>query len=115
MPRRGYLDLPGGFLEEGEDFERGARRELLEETGLRVGKARLLGTYWDRYALPGFGSFPTLNVYFVAPWRSGTPKAADDAAHAEWEPLATFRRRASRFAWKHMRRALRDLRRLASR
>ena len=109
QPRRGYLDLPGGFLEEGEDFERAARRELFEETALRVGKAELLGTYWDHYTLPGFGSFPTLNYYYVAPWRSGTPRAGDDAAHAEWVPMAQFRRRASRFAWQHMRRVLRDL------
>ena len=109
MPRRGYVDLPGGFLEAGEDFERAARRELYEETGLRVGPARVLGTYWDEYALPGFGSFPTLNVYYLAPWRSGTPKAGDDAAHAEWVSLPEARRRAPRFAWRHMARVLKDL------
>jgi 8-oxo-dGTP diphosphatase len=109
QPRRGYLDLPGGFLEEGEDFERAARRELFEETALRVGRAELLGTYWDRYALPGFGSFPTLNYYYVASWRSGSPRAGDDAAHAEWVPIARVRRRAPRFAWRHMRRVLSDL------
>ncbi len=31
-----YPDLPGGCIEEGETFEAGLARELLEETGLNV-------------------------------------------------------------------------------
>lgn len=110
LPRRGWLDLPGGFLEAGESPEAGARRELLEETGLSVGKADWLGLYWDRYFLRGFGGFPTLNFYWVARWRSGEPRAMDDAASAEWRPLATLGRAGDRLAWKHMRDVLRDLR-----
>jgi 8-oxo-dGTP diphosphatase len=86
-PRRGWFDLPGGFLEEGEDLSRAARRELREETRLTVGPAELLGLYWDRYPLPGFGVFPTLSFYFAASWRSGTPRAGDDAAEARWVAL----------------------------
>jgi 8-oxo-dGTP diphosphatase len=112
QPKRGWLDLPGGFLEAGEDFERAARRELREETGLTVGTAKLLGIYWDEYPLPGFGRFPTINWYYFARWRSGTPVAADDAASAEWVPLAAALRpeRRRRFSWRHMERVLRDAR-----
>lgn len=35
--------LPGGGLEAGEDGERAAQREVLEETGFRVALERLLG------------------------------------------------------------------------
>ena len=108
-PRVGFLDVPGGFLEAGESFERCARRELREETGLRVGAVTPLGTYWDTYHVRGFGRFPVMNVYFAARWRSGTPVAADDAAHAEWVPLAGLSRRRARFAWAHMTPLLRDL------
>lgn len=34
----GYWDAPGGLLEVGEDPETGARRELLEEANLTVGR-----------------------------------------------------------------------------
>lgn len=111
-PRRGAIDLPGGFLESGEDLEAAARRELREETGLRLGRASLLATYWDVYDLPGFGPFPTLNHYFFAHWRAGTPQAGDDAAEAHWVPFAELGRRAlqRRFAWAHMRKVVRDVR-----
>ncbi len=108
-PRRGAIDLPGGFLETGEDPEAAARRELHEETGLRVGPATPLGTWWDTYDLPGFGPFPTFNWYFHAAWRSGTPRAGDDAAEAHWIPFADLGKRLlqRRFAWAHMRAVVR--------
>ena len=35
-PSKGTLDLPGGFVDIGEDIEQGMRREIAEETGLVV-------------------------------------------------------------------------------
>ena len=110
-PRRGFLDIPGGFMEANETMEAAARRELREETGLTLGRVSALGVYWDRYFLKGFGFFPTLNFYYVGRWRSGVPQAADDAASAEWIPLAMVGRAGQRLAWKHMRAVFRDVRR----
>ena len=112
-PRRGCLDTPGGFIDAGEAMEEAARRELLEETGLRVGRCDWFGFYWDRYYLKGFGHFPTMNFYYLARWRSGEPKASDDAASVEWMPIARVGRTSARLAWKHMGELFRDLRRRA--
>jgi ADP-ribose pyrophosphatase YjhB (NUDIX family) len=40
-PRKGALALPGGYLDCGETWQEGARRELLEETGISVNAAEI--------------------------------------------------------------------------
>jgi len=40
-PQRGWLTLPGGYLDLGETWQQGGRRELQEETGIDIGEGKL--------------------------------------------------------------------------
>jgi ADP-ribose pyrophosphatase len=39
------IECPAGYVDENEDFESAAKRELLEETGYRAGRVELLGKF----------------------------------------------------------------------
>jgi 8-oxo-dGTP diphosphatase len=78
-PYKGWWDIPGGFLEADEHPEDGARREVHEETGLRVRILGLLGIYLDRY-----GGSPVMTLYYLARPVGGRERPADDAAELRW-------------------------------
>jgi ADP-ribose pyrophosphatase YjhB (NUDIX family) len=82
-PYRGLWDVPGGFLEEGEDPLDGLRRELREETGLEIEPHEFLGAWVDTYG-DGAGSQYTLNLFWTAHAPAGEPRAADDVAELAW-------------------------------
>ena len=81
-PELGRWDLPGGFLEEGEEPLAGLRRELREEGGLEVEPLSFLGAWVDSYG-DGEGAVATLNLYWLAR-ADGEPQAADDVAELRW-------------------------------
>jgi ADP-ribose pyrophosphatase YjhB (NUDIX family) len=84
-PYANTWDLPGGFLEAAEAPEAALRRELREELGIGVRRARFVGFATDRY---GRGGFPVLAlVYEVTPGQ-GALRAADDVSEVRWFPLA---------------------------
>jgi ADP-ribose pyrophosphatase YjhB (NUDIX family) len=82
-PAAGTWSIPGGRVEPGESDADAVRREVLEETGLRVRPGALAG----RVERDG----PAGSVYeifdYVAdlePNASDTPVAATDASQARW-------------------------------
>ena len=80
-PFKGQFSLPGGFVEIGETVEDACRRELLEETGVKVKRLELLGVYSDPKRDP---RGHTCSVAYLARVGRATPRAGDDAAAAEW-------------------------------
>ena len=82
-PFLGRWDIPGGFLEEGEDPLDGMRRELREETGLEVEPLDYLGAWMDRYGGDSTAE-ATLNMYWTARVLRGEPEAADDVSELAW-------------------------------
>ena len=87
-PFKGMWALPGGFVDDGEDLEAAARRELAEETGVTEfdGHLEQLRTY----GAPGRDPRgPVVSVAHLAMVVEGLrPKGADDAAAARFWPVA---------------------------
>lgn len=80
-PFRGRFALPGGFVDMAETTEEAARRELLEETGLKVSFLEQL------YTFSAVNRDPRERVVSVAYFALVRPSAViggDDAASAQW-------------------------------
>ena len=89
-PAKGTLDLPGGFVDNEETAEEGMVREILEETGLKIGvdKINYLFSIPNIYHYSGM-DIHTLDLFFRCEVDEGNAivKAADDAAELFWVPL----------------------------
>jgi 8-oxo-dGTP diphosphatase len=84
-PLAGEWSIPGGVLEVGETVREAAVREALEETGLTVEPADLLGVF-DRVIFDETGrtKYHYVLIDFLCRRIAGEPQAAGDAAEARW-------------------------------
>jgi len=85
-PPFGYA-LPGGFVDYGESLEEAVKREVEEETGLKVISLKQFHTYSDPDRDP---RFHTVGTVFIAKTK-GSPKAGDDAQEIEWVKLENIK------------------------
>ncbi len=85
-PFAGMWALPGGFVDEHEALEAAARRELHEETGLRIARLEQIGAF----GAPGRDPRGhTISVAYLGRLDAARvrPCPGDDAADAAWHPL----------------------------
>lgn len=75
----GLWGVPGGFVELGESTEEAGRREVLEETGIEIGKLDLVGVFSGKQyfvKLPNGDEFyPVTIAYFSKEIKGGVLKA----------------------------------------
>lgn len=87
-PFKGRFSLPGGRIGFGEPLEIAARRELLEETGLRIDAARFLCLHETM----GETHHTVIAVHRAELPRGALPVAGDDAASLRFVPLGEIER-----------------------
>jgi 8-oxo-dGTP diphosphatase len=95
-PYAGCRALPGGFVEPTETPAAGARRELLEETGLSAGRLWPLPTFGKPGRDPR-GWTITAPFYTLVPVERSAVAGTDDASSAAWYPV----RRPGKLAFDH--------------
>jgi 8-oxo-dGTP diphosphatase len=84
-PDAGKWDVPGGFLEEGEDPVEGLRRELREEAAIEIDVGDFVGVFVDTYDdLPNPSH--VLNLVWEARIAEGEPTPDDDVSELRWFP-----------------------------
>jgi 8-oxo-dGTP diphosphatase len=98
-PYAGHWALPGGHVDAGEDTESAARRELAEETGLRIGALDLVAVYADPGRDPR-GRYATF-AYTARLAHLPDPTAGDDATDARWVLVDELLATGTRLAFDH--------------
>ena len=78
-------ELPGGYIDEGEQPEAAAKRELLEETGFEAATVEHLVSFQ-----PMAGSADAVNHVYLAvtPRESEAERDVNEAGETAWVPLA---------------------------
>jgi ADP-ribose pyrophosphatase YjhB (NUDIX family) len=83
----GYWGLPGGFMELGENVEDTARREVFEETGIRLGKMELFGIYSNTEKVFGNGDQTSLvQIMFVCKEYEGELRTSNETLETKFFP-----------------------------
>ena len=99
-PRKGQWSIPGGKIEKGEPIEAALKREIAEETGIRVSVGPLLNVF---ELIEENGVHYVLIDYLCHAVEKVQPKPGDDAADARFFP---FEEALEKVDWHETRRVL---------
>jgi len=83
-PGKGFYSLPGGRVEFGESLHQALRREVDEETGLRIDIVGLAG--WREVLPSAGGGGHYVIMSFAARWRANEPVLNDEHDDFKWLP-----------------------------
>jgi 8-oxo-dGTP diphosphatase len=103
-PHKGKFDLPGGFLQAGEEPVAGLKREVKEETGLEIDVSMEDCLQIVPHEYGGEDDY-VLAIGFKARHVSGEPSADSDVADVRWVGKKVLD--DLDFAWEHDRRLAR--------
>ncbi|NHZ72129.1 MAG: NUDIX domain-containing protein [Aquificales bacterium] len=85
-PQKGKWSIPAGFVDSGEDPQKTAVRETLEETNLEVTITSLEDVYFNANVKPGQAG-ASIFIMYRAKLLGGQLQAGDDAADAKFFAL----------------------------
>lgn len=89
-PYKDYWDIPGGFLKNGEQPEKGLKREIMEELGTRLTSLKLFFAVVDRYPredIPEEANYTLCLYYLCTIDESVKLTAEDDITESRWFPI----------------------------
>jgi len=107
-PGKGYLDIPGGFIDGFELPEQAVVRELKEETGLDITESelKLVGTTIHPYEFQGKMSAALPILFVIHLNRPVSVSPSDDVSSLSW--TAPRKIDFSKFAWPELAEALKS-------
>jgi ADP-ribose pyrophosphatase YjhB (NUDIX family) len=90
-PLKGYWSLPGGVLEVGEKLADGIRREVLEETGLKIELLSVVEIF-ERIMrdAAGVAEYHYVLIDYLCRVTGGALTAGDDVSQAKWVERASL-------------------------
>lgn len=88
-PKKGLLDLPGGFLDLGETAEESMGREIKEELGSEITGLRYFGSFYDVYIYKGI-SYNTVSFVYEGKLSKKVISPHDDISELVYVPLKTI-------------------------
>lgn len=105
-PKKGFWDLPGGFVEQKETIEQSLKREIKEELGIEITHFKYFSSYTGNYFYKKMYYFTLCFVFIGKIENQKIIKAGDDA-----EKIKFFKKEKipfQRIAFPEIKNALKD-------